>query len=61
MKITEPSTSKHLFMVFYCNPFKKPGHNYYKKKNLRTVNDNILKYNHNLQENLTLGSTMFLS
>lgn len=39
----EPSTSKN-FLVYCCNPFKKPGHNYY-KKNLRSINESILRHN----------------
>ncbi|GBM79391.1 hypothetical protein AVEN_32995-1 [Araneus ventricosus] len=42
----EPSTSKH-FLVYCCNPFKKPGRDYH-KKNLRTVNENPLRYKANL-------------
>lgn len=42
------STSKH-FTVYCCNPFKKPDHNYY-RKNLRSVNENILRRNANLHK-----------
>ncbi|GBN26715.1 hypothetical protein AVEN_56151-1 [Araneus ventricosus] len=42
----EPSTSKH-FLVYCCNPIKKPGHDYH-KKNLRIVNENLLRHNANL-------------
>ncbi|GBN35276.1 hypothetical protein AVEN_98437-1 [Araneus ventricosus] len=41
-----PSISKH-FLVYCCKPFKKPGHDY-DKKNLRTVNENLLRHYANL-------------
>lgn len=48
MDDSNTSTSKH-FTVYCCNPFKKPDHNYY-RKNLRSVNENILKRNVNLNK-----------
>ncbi|GBM27760.1 hypothetical protein AVEN_244135-1, partial [Araneus ventricosus] len=38
---------QNIFLVYCCNPFKKPGHGYH-KKNLRTVNENLLRHNANL-------------
>lgn len=48
MDESSTSTSKH-FTVHCCNPFKKPDHNYY-RKNLRSVNENILRRNANLHK-----------
>lgn len=42
------STSKQ-FLVYCCNLFKKPDHNYY-KKSLKSVNENILRHNADLYE-----------
>lgn len=53
--MTDAGTSK-VISLYCCNPFKKPGHNYY-KKNLRTVNNNISKHHKELIEGYKICDT----
>lgn len=53
--MTEAGTSK-IISLYCCNPFKKLGHNYY-KKNLRTVNNNVSKHHKEIIEGYKICDT----